>query len=224
MNKSYAAQLSPETQKWIEETFCPEDQQLAEIRQKTEAAGLPAIQVGTFDARHLEVFVKMLGAKKSIEIGSLGGYSALCICRGMGPAGKLYCLELEADYAQVAQNNLEHAGVGEQVEFLIGPASDSLQKISSQGPFDLVFIDADKVNYPKYLEWSMNHLRVGGAVIGDNTFGFGYLGQTQFEDDEQREVGEAIGQFNRVLAQDPRFKTTILPTSEGMTLGIKIHD
>jgi caffeoyl-CoA O-methyltransferase len=207
---------------YVENTFHPEDTILTKLRERAEQKGLPSIQVGKMDGLHLEVLVRATGAKKAVEIGTLGGYSGICIARGMGPSGKLYTFEIDPVHAEFARESFREAHVSEQVEVFTGPALEKLNAITQNGPFDLVFIDADKVNYPFYLQWAAENLRIGGLVIGDNTFAWGMIADTEFDtlDDEQSAKG--LQKFNQTLAQSGRFRSTILPTGEGMTLGVKI--
>ena len=142
---------------------------LREIRERTVAAGLPAIAVGKMDGLHLELLARAANARRAVEIGTLGGYSGVCLLRGM-PDGRLDTFELEPKNAEVARESFTRAGVVDRVRIHVGPAAEKLRDIEGDGPFDLVFIDADKTGYPTYLTWAEEHLRVGGVVLLDNTF------------------------------------------------------
>ncbi len=214
-------QSDPNMVQYAYDTFKPEDDILRQVREESERQGLPKIQVGAFDSLHLEILVRLSGAKKAVEIGTLGGYSGIAICRGMGPAGRLTTFELSQHHADVARENFVRAGVLEQVTIHVGPALENLKKAEKDAPFDLVFIDADKVNYPNYFEWSMHHLRVGGAIIADNTFGWGWVNRPQDAKPDQANAVYALQEFNRRVAESPRFRSTILPTAEGFTLAVK---
>jgi caffeoyl-CoA O-methyltransferase len=216
VNKSFG-QSDPRLEKHVYELFKPEDEVLAGIRARQTAAGLPDIQVAALDALHLEVLVRAAGAKKAVEIGTLGGYSGVAILRGMGEGGRLDTFELDPGHAQVATDNFRRAGFGDRVRVHVGPALAKLGEIEKDGPFDLVFIDADKQSYPAYLAWAADHLRVGGMVLGDNAFLFG-----EIVDDPGGERSGYMIEFHRQLAQGGRFRSTILPTGEGLALGVKI--
>ena len=220
VEKGFAAD-DPALARWAEEVFRPEDEVLREIRERSVKAGLPPIAVGKFDGLHLEVLARAFGARTCIEIGTLGGYSGVCLLRGMGPTGVLHTFELAEKNAAVARESFRKAGFDKRAYVHVGPALEQLKTVSSLGPFDLVFIDADKVGYPAYLAWAAQHLRVGGAVLGDNAFGFGVI----HKDDhgENREAIAALRDFNRELAQGGRFRATMLPTAEGLALGVKIR-
>ncbi len=221
--KSYSAPESEKTGHYLEKTFAPEDAVLAEIRERSHAKRLPGIQVGPMDALHLEVLVRMSGAKKAVEIGTLGGYSGTAIARAIGETGRLYTFEYEAKHAAVARESFEKAGVASRVELFQGPAIENLPRINSKGPFDLVFIDADKENYPNYLTWAAEHLRIGGTVIGDNTLAWGMIDDQDFSSAEEEKRVRGLQRFNFELARGGRFRSTLLPTGEGLTVGVKVR-
>ena len=211
-------QGSPELARWAEEVFQPEDAVLAEIRARSVREGLPAIAVGRFDGLHLEVLARLLGARKAVEIGTLGGYSGVCLLRGMPEDGVLHTFELDMHHAEVARESFRKAGVVARARIHVGPAKDNLRKIEDQGPFDLCFIDADKTGYPGYLDWAARHLRVGGAILADNAFGFGGVSKPDGD-----EGVRALRRFNEELARGGRFRATMIPTEEGLALGVKVR-
>jgi caffeoyl-CoA O-methyltransferase len=211
-------QGSPELARWAETVFQPEDEILAEIRKRSIREGLPAIAVGRFDGLHLEVVARLLGARKAVEIGTLGGYSGVCLLRGMPKDGILHTFELNEHHAEVARESFRRAGVQDRVKVHVGPALEKLREIEREAPFDLCFIDADKVSYPAYLAWAAEHLRVGGAVLGDNAFGFGQVSKPGGD-----EGIRAVRRFNEELARGGRFRATMIPTEEGLALGVKVR-
>jgi caffeoyl-CoA O-methyltransferase len=211
-------QGDPLLARWAEETYRPEDPVLIDIRARSAAEGLPAIAVGRMDGLHLEVLARICGARKAVEIGTLGGYSGVCLLRGMSDAGFLHTFELSERHARVARESFRRAGLSAQVEVHVGPALDKLRDIERDGPFDLCFLDADKVSYPAYLAWAAEHLRVGGIVLADNAFGWGGVAKNDGDESVQ-----ALKRFNEELARSPRFRATILPTAEGLALGVKIR-
>lgn len=208
----------PALGRWAEQTFRPEDAALAEIRARSDAGGLPAIHVGKMDSLHLEVLALLLGAKRVVEIGTLAGLSGVALLRGMAPDGVLHTFEFSPHHARVAEESFRRNGFAARAKIHVGPALEKLPSIEREGPFDLVFIDADKVNYPNYLSWAERNLRSGGAVVGDNTFGFGKIHDPSAQD----ESIAAIREFNLRIAQSGKFRGTILPTEEGLTVGVKI--
>jgi caffeoyl-CoA O-methyltransferase len=206
---------------WATAVYGPEDEVLREIRDRCEAAGLPPIQVGAFDGLHLEVLARAAGAQRAVEIGTLGGYSGVCLLRGMGAGGRLHTFELEARRAEVARASFERAGLSDRVRVHVGPAAERLRDVEGDGPFDLVFLDADKTGYPAYLDWAAEHLRVGGLLLADNTFGFGHVHEER-PVGESPEAMEALRRFSHTLARGGRFRATMLPTAEGLSLGVKV--
>ncbi|MEO9635185.1 MAG: O-methyltransferase [Parasphingorhabdus sp.] len=134
------------------------------------AAGLPSIDVSIAQGRMLELLARSIRAQNILEIGTLGGFSAICLARGLAADGQLVTLELEPSYAEVARQNIQNAGQGDKVEILVGAAIGSLETLLDQGgrPFDLVFVDADKENYAAYLDYAIQLARPGAMLIFDN--------------------------------------------------------
>ena len=165
-----------------------------------------------------------IGAKKIIEVGSFVGYSASWLLRALPPEGQLHCIEADANHANIFTDNLASPLDNDRVELHIGTASDILPLLSSLGPFDFVFIDADKRGTPEYLAWAKNHLRRGGIVAIDNTLNFGPVAVAA--PDVPAKLSHAAGWVamrlvNQTLAQDPDWKSILLPTSGGLTVGIR---
>ena len=212
----------PDLSRWAEKTFAPEDAVLAEIRQRSIATHLPAIAVGKMDGLHLEVLARLSRARKAVEIGTLGGYSGVCILRGMDQGAVLHTFELSEKHAEVARESFRKAGFAESARVHVGPALRLLPEIEGEGPFDLCFIDADKTGYPAYLSWAEKNLRIGGVVIGDNAFGFGGVVRDDVPGTD-REAILAIRKFNDELARSGRFRATMIPTSEGLAVGVRIR-
>jgi caffeoyl-CoA O-methyltransferase len=211
-------QGSPDLARWAEKVFQPEDAVLAEIRARSIREGLPAIAVGRFDGLHLEILARLLSARKAVEIGTLGGYSGVCLLRGMPEEGVLHTFEQDAHHAEVARESFRKAGVAGRARIHVGPAKEKLREIEDQGPFDLCFIDADKTGYPAYLDWAAKHLRTAGAVLADNAFGFGGVAKPDGD-----EGVRALRRFNEELARGGRFRATMIPTEEGLALGVKVR-
>jgi caffeoyl-CoA O-methyltransferase len=219
MNKAFGNE-DQRLASYVTDLYQPEDAELAEIRQRAAAEGLPDIQVAALDARHLEVLVRMTGVRRAVEVGTLAGYSGLSILRGMLPDGLLFTVEAEQRHAQVAAETFRRAGQSARVRQLVGNARVILPTLSSEGPFDFCFIDADKESYERYLEWAAGNLRPGGVVVADNAFLFGELG---------RDAGahasaalHAMAGFHKRLASSGEFRSTVFPTGEGLAVGVKI--
>jgi caffeoyl-CoA O-methyltransferase len=213
VNKSFG-QSDPALEKYVYEAFSPEDDVLRDIRARSGKEGLPDIQVAALDALHLEILTRACGARRAVEIGTLGGYSGVCILRGMGPEGRLDTFELDPHHAEVARESFRRAGFASQAHVHVGPALEQLKELGPE-PIDLVFIDADKESYPAYVEWAGEHLRVGGVVLCDNAFLFGRV--------IDAEAGKHMRRTHELLAKGGRFRATMLPTGEGLAFGVKIR-
>jgi caffeoyl-CoA O-methyltransferase len=221
-DKTFSVPNDPRILAYLKKTFVPEDDVLRTVVERSKSAGLPPIQVGDMDGLHLEVLARAVGARKIVEVGTLGGYSGIHLARALPPGGKLYTFEMNPMHARIAQESFALAGVSDRIEILVGSANENLSRIESQGPFDLMFIDADKTGYPRYLDWAERHLRVGGVVLGDNTLGFGMIADETFDDREDESAVRALREFNARIATGGRFRGTMLPTGEGLTFGVKI--
>jgi caffeoyl-CoA O-methyltransferase len=153
---------------YITDLFASEDDALQHILAETKRNNMPDIGLQPFEGRLLQFLAEMIGAKKIVEIGTLAGYSGTWMARALPPDGKLITVEVSSKHASVARANFDNAGLGTKVEIRQGDAHDILSKLSSQAPFDMVFIDADKESYPFYLDWAIANLRIGGLVAAHN--------------------------------------------------------
>src|SRR5690349_5266200 len=169
---------SPTAAAYIRDLFLAPDPQLEAALQRAAAAGLRSIQVPPELGRLLGILVQATGARRVLEIGTLGGYSAIHLARGLPADGRLISLELDERHAQVARENLSEAGLGDRAEVRVGAALDLLPALSADPPFDLAFIDADKESYPAYLEWCMRLVRPGGMIVVANVLSHGILHPT----------------------------------------------
>jgi caffeoyl-CoA O-methyltransferase len=210
----------PKLSDYVARVYAPEDDVLAEIRKRSVAAGLPDIQVAALDAQHLEVLARAAQARKAVEIGTLGGYSGVALLRGMGPDGELDTIELSEKHAEVARESFRRAGVAARARVHVGLAGDVLPKLAPRGPFDLVFIDADKEGYPSYLDWAAANLRKGGIVLLDNAFLFGGLADAPTG--ERATQIRAMQSVHESLARSGKFRATVLPTGEGLAFGVRL--
>jgi predicted O-methyltransferase YrrM len=210
-------QVFAEVDRFIGETIVEEDEALAGAVEAAEAAGLPSIQVSPPQGKLLALLVRLLGARRILEFGTLGGYSAILMARALPQNGHLITLEASPEYAEVARRSIERAGVGERVEVRVGPALESLPVLEQEevGPFDLVFIDADKVNTPDYFTWALDHTRLGGLIIADNVVRKGTLADAGDPD----EATKAQRRLHQMLAAEPRVDATTI-----QTVGVKGYD
>jgi caffeoyl-CoA O-methyltransferase len=208
--------LLTEIDGYIENLFAPQDAALEAAVRESQRAGLPEIHVSPNEGKLLQLLAEMTDARRILEIGTLGGYSAINLARGMAEDGLLISLEIDERHAEVARQNVERAGLGERVEIRVGDARELLAELGDEGPFDLVFIDADKEGYPEYLEWALKLSRPGSLVLGDNTIWGGSV------IDPQDNSTRAIHEFNERLARDPRLSAIVLPLMRERVDGLAI--
>lgn len=196
---------------YIAELFLPEDEVLRSTLESARAEGLPAIQVPAALGKLLSIFVRATDARKVLEIGTLGGYSGTWLARALPAGGRLISLEVNGHHADVARRSLERAGVADRVAVVVGPALETLPTLQGEAPFDLIYIDADKDNYPAYLDWAIRLSRPGTLIVGDNVLRGGAIIAPAAGD----VGGQGIHEFNRRAAQHPRLDAIILPNRNG---------
>ena len=204
MNTDDTRRLLEEIDAYIEGLFEPSDEVLEAALSDSRRAGLPDINVSPNQGRLMQLLVATAGARRILEIGTLGGYSAIHLARALPEDGKLISFEIDEHHADVARNNLERAGLSGIVEVRVGDAHELMADLV-EGPFDVVFIDADKEGYPGYLDASLRLVRPGSLILGDNTI----RGGTVL--DPQEETARATREFNRRVAEDPRLSGIVLP-------------
>ncbi|MGN6558398.1 MAG: O-methyltransferase [Solirubrobacterales bacterium] len=210
-------QVFAEVDRFIGETIVREDEALRGAVEAAEAAGLPSIQVSPPQGKLLQLLTRLVEAKNVLEFGTLGGYSAILIARALPQDGRLITLEARPEYAEVARRSIDRAGVGDRVEIRVGPALEALPTLEEEGagPFDLVFIDADKVNTPNYFAWALGRTRRGGLIIADNVVRKGTLADAADPD----EATQAQRRLHEMLAGDSRVSATTI-----QTVGSKSYD
>ncbi|GAA2035724.1 O-methyltransferase [Agromyces tropicus] len=196
--------------RYLVDTLVGDDADLAQGLADAAAAGLPAIEVTPLGGKLLHLLARMAGAKRVLEVGTLGGYSTTWLARGIPDDGRVVTLELEPHHAEVARANLERAGVSEKVEIVVGRAVDSLPKLAERGdaPFDLVFIDADKESNATYLDWAVRLGRPGTVIVVDNVGRAGEVANPGTTDPMVQGTRRAL----ELLGSDPRLDATALQT------------
>jgi caffeoyl-CoA O-methyltransferase len=192
---------------YVEGLFAPPEPALEGALRRSREAGLPEIHVSPNEGKLLQLLAEIAGAKRILEVGTLGGYSTIHLARALPEEGLLISLELDEGYAEVARESLAKAGVEDRVEVRVGDARELLAGMVESGaaPFDLTFIDADKVSYPEYLEWALQLSRPGSLILADNTIRGGSV------IDAEDESARATRNLNETLAKDPRLSAIILP-------------
>jgi len=207
MNTDDTRELLREIDSYVEDLFAPSDEILEAALRDSRRAGLPEINVSPNEGRLLQLLVEIAGARRILEIGTLGGYSAIHFARAMPEDGTLISLEIDEHHARVARNNVERAGLSDIVEIRVGDAHELLAGLveGDEGPFDVIFIDADKESYPEYLDWSLRLSRPGSLILGDNTIREGSV------IDPQDATARATREFNERIAREPRLSGIVLP-------------
>lgn len=185
-----------------------DDDALNAALENNHRKGLDPIDVSATQGKMLYLFARMCGARRILEVGTLGGYSTICLARALPDDGTLVTLELEPHHAAVAQENLERAGVTGKVSILVGPAVDSLASMNAEAPFDLVFIDADKASNSQYVREAIRLGRPGTTIIVDNVVREG--GVLDADSDDERIIGTRA--LFDLLAHEPRLEATAIQT------------
>ena len=194
--------------RYLTDLFVPPDAALEAALAASAAAGLPDIQVSPIQGKFLHLLARLQGASSILEIGTLGGYSTIWLARALPPGGRLVTLEYEPKHAEVARVNIVRAGLADRVEIRIGPALATLPQLAAEGrgPFDLIFIDADKEGYPEYLEWALKLSRPGSLILADNVVREGAV----IDPADQQPSLVGIRRFNEQLAHDSRLTATAI--------------
>lgn len=199
-----------EVDRYFGDQLAPIDPALDAALKANEKAGLPTIDVTWFLGRFLELLVRMSGARRVLEIGTLGGYSTIWLARALPEGGQIVSLELNPHHAEVARANLRNAGLLGKVDLRVGRASESLADLDAgdAAPFDLIFIDADKSGYPEYLDWSLKLSRPGTVIVADNVVRDGKVIQADNADPDI----QGVRRFTELVAAEPRLSATVLQT------------
>lgn len=196
--------------RYVNQTVAQNDDVLEAAMKANADAGLPGIDVTASQGKFLHVLALATGARRVLEIGTLGGYSTIWLARALGRGGRVVTLEFEPKHADVARKNLKRAGLAKRVEIRVGPAADSLARLSEEGakPFDLIFIDADKKNNPVYLEWALKLAKRGTLIVIDNVVRDGELVNAESTDSD---IVGTRDMFAR-MANEPRLVGTAVQT------------
>ncbi|MET0393017.1 MAG: O-methyltransferase [Chitinophagaceae bacterium] len=210
-------QLFENVDLYISDLFHDQDEVLAATEQSIIDAGIPPISISSNQGKFLQLLARLCQARQILEIGTLAGYSTIWMARALPPTGKLITLEFDPKHAGVAQQNIDHAGLGAIVDIRVGKALDTLPLLQAEGagPFDMIFIDADKPPYAEYFEWALKLSRPGTLIIADNVIREGKV----LDNDNGDERVTGVKRFNEALAAHPAVTATII-----QTVGAKEHD
>lgn len=208
---------------YIVDRLCPNDRVLDEVIVTNRKADLPEIDVTANQGKFLQLLVQIKGAKRILEIGTLGAYSTIWMARGLTEGGRIITLELSPHHAEVAKKNIARAGLEQTIEVRTGDALEQLAQMEKEGvePFDLIFIDADKPNNPNYLRWALHFSRPGTVIVGDNVIRNGEIADRHSTDPRV----QGVRTFFDMLSGDPNISATALQTVgskgyDGFMIGI----
>ena len=204
------AQTRASIDRELRERFAPEDGALRNSIARARAENLPPIQISPLQGKLLQVLAVACGARTILEIGTLGGYSGVWLARSLPPNGKLISLEVSPKHAEVARATFAEALVADRAEVRVGSALDLLPTLVPEAPFDLIFIDADKGNYPHYLDWAIRLSRPGSLIVADNVIRGGRVFQIPLPDKDS--AGSAT--YNRKILEHPRLVSVAFPNDE----------
>ncbi len=224
---------------YIRSLFAQEDDDLrrAALSLQSKFPQLYPIQIGAEEGRLLQIFIKLASVKTIVEIGSLAGYSTLWMAKALPDDGVIYAIESNSEHAALIRDNFAKSGLSNKLRLYEGKGNDILPALEQYAPFDMLFIDADKIGYPDYLSWADNNIKSGGLIIGDNSLLFGYASQdippsaaSDISDDissrhrpvPSDKAWRAMRRFNSNMADSTRYLATIITTQEGMTVAIKL--
>ncbi|AFZ20800.1 class I SAM-dependent methyltransferase [Allocoleopsis franciscana] len=193
---------------------------LRQLREETAHLPRAVMQISPEQGQFMTLLVQLLGATKTLEIGVFTGYSSLCVAMALPPDGKMVACDVSEEYTTIARRYWEAAGVADKIDLRLAPALETLDELLSNGQagtFDFAFIDADKANYEKYYERSLELIRPGGLIAIDNVLWSGRVADSQVKDNQTN----SIRAFNQKLYQDQRVTLSLVPIADGLTLALK---
>ena len=200
---------------YITGLFSAEDELLAALREEADRTGLPPISISADEGRLLQVLLTAIGARRVLEVGTLGGYSAICMARALPPDGRLLTVDIEEKHAAFARRYIRRAELQDRIEVRVGRALDVLPALDGER-FDVMFLDADKEPLPTYFEWALRLVRPGGLIIADNALWGGRV----YDGEESDERTRGVREFNRRMSTDPRVLGIIVPTHDGVAVAV----
>lgn len=202
----------PAIVRWLDELHAGFDGPLRAAFEAPDAEAMPAIQVGRSEGRLIGLLAAMVGARRMVEVGTLAGFSAINLARALPADGHLWTVEVDPRHAAVAKARIAAAGLGDRVTVVVGDGAAVLPTLEAHGPFDVVFVDADKGRYDVYGRWAAKNLRAGGLLLADNAYFFGHLLDDGPEAAAVRRMHEEAG---------AHFDAVCVPTPDGLLLGRK---
>ena len=202
--------------------YAAQDKLLADIDARLRQMNMP-IHIGAEEGKLLQLLIRLHGAAKIVEIGTLAGYSTLWMARALPPGGHIHTINKDPAHIAMAREFFERSEVRDCITMLEGDAHAVLPRLAESGPFDMVFIDADKLSYNDYLDWAEAHVRPGGLVVADNTLLHGTVWLDAPPEGTAPATWHGMRRFNERLADKNRYFTAMMPTQEGLTVAIRCH-
>lgn len=206
---------------YIRALYAPQDALLQDIEKALAAIDM-TMQIGPEEGKLLQLFIGLYGVKTVVEIGTLAGYSAIWMARALPEDGQLYTLNKDPSHIALAKKFIEQSEVASRITMLEGDAHHTLPMLEDKAPFDMVFIDADKISYNDYLDWSEQYVRRGGLIIADNTLLFGMAACDTPPNDIAPTTWREMRLFNERLADSSRYFSIMIPTQEGLSVAVKL--
>lgn len=209
----------PDLDTYRREVFAREDELLKCVMPGAASQGLPRISISPESGKTLYLLAKAIGARRILEFGSLAGYSGIWLARALPVDGRFVSLEVDQKHAEVTRTNLAAAGLADRTEVRVGEGAVLMRDVADEGPFDLVFIDADKENYPLYLDFALENTRVGGLIVADNANGHGHVHESLDAGDGRRGIQE----YNRRVAEHPGLVSNIIPVGGWLAVSLVLE-
>jgi caffeoyl-CoA O-methyltransferase len=212
-------ELTPQLYAYAVEHGARQDDVLRRLAAETERElqDVAVMQIGPDQGAFMTLLIRLMGARRALELGTFTGYSAICLARGLPADGVLVTCDLNDDWTRIARRYWEEAGVADRIDLRLGPALETMRELPDDEPFDFAFIDADKAEYPDYYEECLRVLRPGGLIMLDNVFRGGSVLDT--DDDDPRNIGTRM--VNERVAADERVDIATIPVADGITLALK---
>lgn len=199
------------------------DHDLNTVLARAKECGTPPLQITHADARHLEILARLVKPQKILEFGTLCGYSAVALSRALEDNGILYTCEKSPHHSTTASQIFRELNLNKKIVLIEGDIFQKLEELSKYAPYDIIFIDSKKEDYPNLFEWCVTHLKTGGLLLADNVFALGYIDKNISELPEKlASIVNQVDKFNQLCANDMRLRTTIFPTGEGLLAAVKI--
>lgn len=213
--------LSPQLYNYFQSISLREPEVLTQLRQETAHQPLSNMQIAPEQGQFMAFLIKLIGAKKTLEVGVFTGYSSLVVALALPENGEIIACDVDEEYTQIARTYWEKAGVSHKIKLHLAPAVLTLENLLAQGEensFDFAFIDADKSNYDTYYEQALKLVRVGGVIAIDNVLWDGKVADSQVQDNRT----QTIRRLNEKLHQDTRILLSVVPIADGLTLAMKL--